>query len=236
MGVSESVIKLITILFFIIVCKKMAESLASLFASGTETYMLQRMSELEKKMDAVNADYLQLSWRLCETLNENTKLSARIADLEAMVDVVDTEYVQVHSDRWLNVKDTKKLQVSQSLADRLRPHMLCKLINLETLVISDLAKPAELEIYANKNVTRIDMYGSKMPNLENFPSCRTLHFSICGCGELKVSIVVSTLSTHRHNITTVMVSTDGHGKFLEDLKILENYCKNSGIAWVRSNK
>ena len=60
----------------------MAESLASLFASGTETYMLQRMSELEKKMDAVNADYLQLSWRLAETLIENTKLSDRIAELE----------------------------------------------------------------------------------------------------------------------------------------------------------
>lgn len=69
----------------------MAESLASLFASGTETYVLQRMSELEKKMDVVNADYLQLSWRLCETLDENAKLSARIAELEAKIDVVDTD-------------------------------------------------------------------------------------------------------------------------------------------------
>jgi hypothetical protein len=212
----------------------MAESLASLFASGTETYMLQRMSELEKKMDAVNADYLQLSWRLCETLNENAKLCTRIAELEQAIDVVDTEYVQVSSDRWLSVKDTKTLRLSHSLRDILRPNMLCKLINLETLYINDI-KSADVEIYANKNVSRINICSSYLPNLENFPSCRTLHFNMCGCGELKVSIVVSTLSTHRHNITTVMVSTDGHGKFLEDLKILENYCKHSGIAWVRSN-
>ena len=114
----------------------MAESLASLFASGTETYVLQRMSELEKKMDVVNADYLQLSWRLCETLDENAKLSTRIADLEAKidavdtdtevidenaklsvriaelerkVDVLDTEYVQTSYLMWLSVKDTKML-------------------------------------------------------------------------------------------------------------------------------
>lgn len=211
----------------------MAESLASLFASGTETYMLQRMSELEKKMDAVNADYLQLSWRLAETLIENTKLSDRIAELEAKIDVVDTEYVQVHSDRWLSVKDTKKLQISGALHDRLRPHMLCKLINLETLVISDLAKPAELEFYGNKNINRIEMCGSKMPNLENFPSCRVLVININACNQLKVSIVVSTLSTYKHNINTVMVSSDGYGQFVSDIQLLENYCKISGIAWVR---
>jgi len=85
----------------------MAESLASLFASGTETYVLQRMSELDKKMDVVNADYLQLSWRLAESYDENAKLSARIADaldenaklstriaeLERKINEVDAEYL-----------------------------------------------------------------------------------------------------------------------------------------------
>ena len=202
----------------------------SLIASGTETYMLQRMSELEKKMDTVNADYLQLSWRLCETLNENAKLSDRIAELERKADVVDTEYVQVSSDRWLSVKDTKTLRLSQSLRDILRPNMLCKLINLEKLYI-DIIKEADLEIYANKNVNHINVCSGYLPNFENFPSCRILSIEINQ--ELKVSIVISTLSAQKHNIKTISVSASGYGQFVADLKNLENYCKMSGIAWVR---
>lgn len=224
-------IKIDYYIIFLIVCKKMAESLASLFASGTETYMLQRMSELEKKMDAVNADYLQLSWRLCETLNENTKLSARIAELERKTDVVDTEYVQVSSDRWLSVNDTKTVRLSNSLSNILRPNMLCKLINLETLYINDI-KPDEVEIYANKNVSRINICSSCLPNFENFPSCRILYIDIRS-QELKVSVVISTLSAQKHNIKTISVSASGYGQFVADLKNLENYCKMSGIAWVR---
>lgn len=75
----------------------MDESMARLVRgnvpSDTETYVLQRMSELEKKMDVVNADYLQLSWRLAESYDENTKLTARIAELERKVNDVDAGYV-----------------------------------------------------------------------------------------------------------------------------------------------
>jgi tetrahydromethanopterin S-methyltransferase subunit G len=208
----------------------MAESLASLFASGAETYVLQRMSELEKKMDVVNADYLQLSWRLAETLDENAKLSARITELERKVDVVDTEYVQVSSDRWLSVKDTKTLRLGQCLRDILRPNMLCKLINLEKLYI-DIIKEADLEIYANKNVNHIHITWRYLPNFENFPSCRILSIEINQ--ELKVSVVISTLSAQKHNIKTISVSANGYGQFIRDLKNLENYCKISGIAWER---
>lgn len=210
----------------------MAESLASLFASGKETYMLQRMSELEKQMNTINADYLQLSWHLAETLNENTKLSARIAELERKVDVLDTEYVEVSSDRWLSVKDTKKLQLSDNSYDRLRPHMLCKLIHLETLVIRDIRDQGNLEIYANKNVSRIQIGSlSSLPNFENFPKCQILSIDINQ--ELKVSVVISTLSAQKHNIKTISVSANGYGQFVADLKNLENYCKISGIVWER---
>lgn len=195
--------------------------------------MLQRMSELEKKMDAVNADYLQLSWRLCETLNENAKLSARIVELERKVDVLDTEYVEVSSGRWLSVNDTKKLQLSDNSYDRLRPHMLCKLIRLETLIIRDIRDQGNLEIYANKNVSRIQIGNlSSLPNFENFPSCRILSFDTINT-ELKVSVVISTLSAQKHNIQTISVPVSGYGQFVADLKNLENYCKISGIAWER---
>jgi hypothetical protein len=109
--------------------------------------------------------------------------------------------------------------------------MLCKLINLETLRIGDFAKKStDLEIYANKNVNRIDiMVGSRIPNLDNFPSCRVLCINSM---EIKISVVVSTLSAHKHNIHTVMVPRSGHGEFVAELKNLENYCKTSGIAFV----
>ena len=48
-------------------------------------------------MNAINSDYLQLSWRLAETLDENAKLTSRIAESERKVDVIDTEHVEVHS-------------------------------------------------------------------------------------------------------------------------------------------
>lgn len=249
----------------------MAESLASLFASGTETYVLQRMSELEKKMDVVNADYLQLSWRLCETLDENAKLSARIAeleakidvvdtdtevidenaklsariaDLEAKIDVVDTEYIQtcppanqhIVASTWLSVNDTKVLGFGGNggIDTGIRPNMVCKLINLETLHIGNLSQNlAALEICANKNVSHITLCGENLPNFENFPSCRKLTIYINSCRELKVSVVISTLSAQKHNIKTISVSADGYGQFVGDLKNLENYCKISGIAWER---
>jgi hypothetical protein len=185
-----------------------------------------RIVELERKVSEVDAEYL-----LTETLDENAKLSARIAELERKVDVVDTEYVQVSSDRWLSVKDTKTLRLSHSLRDILRPNMLCKLINLETLYINDI-KPDEVEIYANKNVSRINICSSYLPNFENFPSCRILYIDVIS-QELKVSVVISTLSAQKHNIKTISVSANGYGQFVADLKNLENYCKINGIVWER---
>ena len=240
----------------------MAESLASLFASGTENYVLQRMSELEKKMDVVNADYLQLSWRLAESLDENTKLtariaelerkvndvdaeyvltevidenaklSARIAELERKVDVVDTEYVQLDSERWVSVKDTTTLVLSTKLCNsrgyvKIRPNMLCKLINLEKLTINDSMGPRDIEHISNTNVNHIHMKAGFIPNLENFPSCRMLTFENHAP---PANILISTLSTQKNNIKTLSFSNTSGGA--DDRILLANYCKSVGISIV----
>lgn len=233
----------------------MAESLASLFASGTETYVLQRMSELEKKMDVVNADYLQLSWRLAESYDENTKLtariaelerkvndvdaeyvltevidenaklSARIAELERKVDVVDTEYVQLNNDRWVSVKDTKTLELSTKLSQhKIRQNMLCKLINLDKLTINGSIPQNDIEHISNTNVTHIHSKNGCIPNLENFPSCHMLTFE----NFVPPNVLISTLSTQKHNIKTLSFSKTGP----TDRIILENYCKRVGISIV----
>jgi tetrahydromethanopterin S-methyltransferase subunit G len=234
----------------------MAESLASLFASGTETYVLQRMSELEKKMDVVNADYLQLSWRLAESYDENTKLtariaelerkvndvdaeyvltevidenaklSARIAELERNVDVVDTEYVQLNNDRWVSVKDTKTLELSTKLSQhKIRQNMLCKLINLDKLTIHGSIPQNDIEHISNTNVTHIHSKNGCIPNLENFPSCHMLTFENF---VPPTNVLISTLSTQKHNIKTLSFSKTGP----TDRIILENYCKRVGISIV----
>jgi len=133
----------------------------------------------------------------------------------------------------LSVKDTKQLVVNNKPDGMIRPNMVCKLINLETLIIGNIRDPADLEIYANKNVSRIEMWGSKLPNFENFPSCRKLSINICSCRELTALTLVSTLSTQKHNIQTLSVSADGIGGIIGDVKNLENYCKINGIAWER---
>lgn len=208
----------------------MAESLASLFASGTETYMLQRMSELEKKMDAVNADYLQLSWRLAETLIENTKLSGRIADLEQAIDVVDTEYVQISSDRWLSVKDTKTLLFSTDGSHRspMRHNMVCKLRNLEKLTICNNSRP---ETLANKHVSHIDVNSAYLPTLGNFPSCKILSINV-NSPLLTAHTLISTLSTQKHNIKTISVSA-GCAPIMTEHATLVNYCKSNDITMVK---
>jgi tetrahydromethanopterin S-methyltransferase subunit G len=234
----------------------MAESLASLFASGTETYMLQRMSEVEKKMNALNADYLQLSWRFAETLDENaklsariaelerkvsevdaeylltevidenTKLSARVAELERKIDVVDTEYVQVSSDRWLSVKDTKTLLFRSDAP--MRPNMVCKLINLDKLTICNNSRP---ETLANKNVRHIDVNSEYLPTLGNFPSCKTLSINV-NSNLLTAHTLISALSTQKHNINTLSVSS-GCAPIMTEHATLVNYCKSNGITMVK---
>jgi len=238
----------------------MAESLASLFASGTETYVLQRMSELEKKLDVVNADYLQLSWRLAEsydensklsarivelerkvsevdaeyllteTLDENAKLSARIAELERKIDVVDTEYVQVSSDRWLSVNDTKTLlfNTDGSHKSPMRHNMVCKLRNLEKLTICNNSRP---ETLANKNVSHIDVKSGYLPNLGNFPSCKILSIDV-NSPLLTAHTLISTLSTQKHNINTLSVSS-GCAPIMTEHATLVNYCKSNGITMVK---
>ena len=229
-----------------LVYKKMAESLC------TETYMLQRMSELEKKMDVVNADYLQLSWRLAETLDENAKLStrvaelerkaneidaeylltetldenaklsSRIADLEAKIDVVDTVYVQLDNNRWVNIKDTKTLD----LTVKIRQHMLCKLINLEKLTICGTMNPRYMDDMSNKNVTHIHIRNAMLPNFENFPSCRMLTFDKW---TPQTNMLISQLSTQKNNIKTISFSNCSRPV---DCIPLVNYCKSVGISIV----
>lgn len=237
----------------------MAESLASLFASGAETYVLQRMSELEKKMDVVNADYLQLSWRLAETLDENTKLtariaelerkvnevdaeyllaetldenaklSARIAELERKVDVVDTEYVHVSSDVWLSVKDTKTLDL--------------RTINRQTDKIRQnmLCKLINLE--------KLTINGIMGPrDIEHISNTNVNHIHIKAgfipnlenfpsCCMLSfdngaappANILISTLSTQKNNIKTLSFSNTLGA---DDRILLANYCKSNVISIV----
>ena len=236
----------------------MAESLASLFASGTETYVLQRMSELEKKMDVVNADYLQLSWRLAETLDENTKLtariaelerkvndvdaeyllaetldenaklSARIAELERKVDVVDTEYVQLNNDRWVSVKDTKTLELSTKLSQP----------KIRQNMLCKLINLDKLTIHGS--VPTIDIEHISNTNVTHIHSkngCIPNLENFPSCRMLTfenhappANILISTLSTQKNNIKTLSFSNTSGGA--DDRILLANYCKSVGISIV----
>jgi tetrahydromethanopterin S-methyltransferase subunit G len=235
----------------------MAESLASLFMSGTETYVLQRMSELEKKMDVVNADYLQLSWRLAEsydenaklsaridelerkvnevdaeyllteTLDENAKLSTRIADLEAKIDVVDTEYVQLNNDRWVSAKDTKTLE----LTTKGNQH------KIRQNMLCKLINLEKLTIHGSVPTIDIEHISNKNVthiNIKNGCIPNLENFPSCCMLTFEnyappSNVVISTLSAQKNNIKTISFSNPPAAS---DLILLANYCKSVGISIV----
>jgi hypothetical protein len=229
-----------------------------LFASGTENYVLQRMSELEKKMDVVNADYLQLSWRLAETLDENTKLSARIAelernanevdaeylltetldenvklstriaDLEAKIDVVDTEYVNVSSDVWLSVKDTKTLE----LTAKGNQH------KIRQNMLCKLINLEKLEIHSSVPTINIEHISNKNVTHINIKNGCILpnieNFPSCCMLTFEnyappSNMLISQLSTQKNNIKTISFSNPPAAS---DRILLANYCKSAGISIV----
>ena len=236
----------------------MAESLASLFASGTETYVLQRMSELEKKMDVVNADYLQLSWRLAEsydensklsaridelvrkvnevdaeyllteTLDENAKLSTRIADLEAKIDVVDTEYVQLDSETWLSAKDTKTLVLSRKSSS---------LVKIRQNMLCKLINLEKLTIHDSMPQRDIENISNKNVthiHVKNGCILNLENFPSCCMLTFEKytppsNMLISQLSTQKNNIKTLSFS---NSPAASDRILLANYCKSVGISIV----
>jgi hypothetical protein len=191
--------------------------------------LFNRVDKIEKLLngfDALLADNIRLSWLIAEAKNENDKMLTRIVELERKIDAVDTEYVHVGSDIWVNIKDTKRYVVNDNKP--IRHNMICKLVNLETLVITGNASGKE--ILANSNVSRLEIRCEYLPNLQNFPNCRML--SICGGSYLSVSNIISTLSMYKHNITTLSVNNSNDG-LTKELPTLNNYCKSNGITMVK---
>ena len=182
-------------------------------------------------LDALLADNVRLSWLIAEAKNENDKMLCRIVELERKIDAVDTEYVNVGSDIWLSIKNTKHY----TLHNRpIRYNMICKLVNLEKLVISGFTGAYEKEgkeILANSNVSRIDILCEYLPNLQNFPNCRMLTINV-NSPIISVSNLISTLSMYKHNITTLSISNGSEG-FTKELPTLINYCKSNDITMVK---
>ena len=201
--------------------------------------LLHRVDKIEKLLngfdvlladnilDALLADNVRLSWLIAEAKNENDKMLCRIVELERKIDAVDTEYVNVGSNIWVSIKDTKRYVVTDNKP--IRHNMICKLVNLETLVITGNASGKE--ILANSNVSSIEIRCEYLPNLQNFPNCRMLSIS-CGSSYLSVSNIISTLSMYKHNITTLSVNNPYDG-FTKELPTLINYCKSNGITIVK---
>lgn len=237
----------------------MAESLASLFASGAETYVLQRMSELEKKMDVVNADYLQLSWRLAETLDENTKLTARIAELERKVnEEVDAEYLLAETldenaklsariaelERKVDVVDTEYVQLNNdrwvSVKDTKTLELSTKLSQhkIRQNMLCKLINLDKLTIHGSVPTIDIEHISNKnVTHIHSKNGCIPNLENFPQCRMLTfenyappINILISTLSTQKNNIKTLSFSNTSGGA--DDRILLANYCKSVGIAIV----